>query len=631
MGLRGFFYIADCRFTWNFLGESPHASQKLTLQTTTYHKKTISLLLYTYEEREREGCVSLRVISFLKPYRWAMGIAWTLMLVELAVELLNPLFMAKIIDQGIMKEDLDVVLLWGGIMVGMSFLSFISGVTNSFFAAHTSQGFGFDVRESLYKKIQSFSFASFNKLPTSSLITRMTNDVRQLQNTIFMSLRIMLRAPLLVIGATIMALIVDVKLALVLVIVIPFLWMFLLWVLKRGWSLFEKVQKRLDRVNEVMKENLSGIRLIKAYTRGDYEEKRFHGANEDLKNKTVGALRFMEIIMPLLMLVMNLAILIVLWFGSIEVNTGGAEVGEVVAIVTYATRISSVFSIFSFIITSFSRARASAHRVEEVLNTEVDLRDGDEADLGNIVTRGEITFDRVSFRYPETRGQVLQDISFQVKAGETVSVLGATGSGKSTLFQLIPRLYDTTEGEIKIDGHSLRSITLDNLRKGIGYVPQEAVLFSGSVRENLLWGKEKASEEDIIQAAKDAQIHDTIEDLKDGYDTTLGQKGVNLSGGQKQRLSIARALIRRPKILLLDDSTSALDLKTEAKLLEAIKKYECTTIIITQKISTAMESDTILLLEDGVMIGNGSHETLLNESPLYQRIYQSQFGEVHHV
>jgi ATP-binding cassette, subfamily B, multidrug efflux pump len=571
------------------------------------------------------------VISFLKPYRWAMGIAWTLMLVELAVELLNPLFMAKIIDQGIMKEDLDVVLLWGGIMVGMSFLSFISGVTNSFFAAHTSQGFGFDVRESLYKKIQSFSFASFNKLPTSSLITRMTNDVRQLQNTIFMSLRIMLRAPLLVIGATIMALIVDVKLALVLVIVIPFLWMFLLWVLKRGWSLFEKVQKRLDRVNEVMKENLSGIRLIKAYTRGDYEEKRFHGANEDLKNKTVGALRFMEVIMPLLMLVMNLAILIVLWFGSIEVNTGGAEVGEVVAIVTYATRISSVFSIFSFIITSFSRARASADRVEEVLNTEVDLRDGDEADLGNIVTRGEITFDRVSFRYPETRGRVLQDISFQVKAGETVSVLGATGSGKSTLFQLIPRLYDTTEGEIKIDGHSLRSLTLENLRKGIGYVPQEAVLFSGSVRENLLWGKEKASEEDIIQAAKDAQIHDTIEDLKDGYDTTLGQKGVNLSGGQKQRLSIARALIRRPKILLLDDSTSALDLKTEAKLLEAIKKYECTTIIITQKISTAMESDTILLLEDGVMIGNGSHETLLNESPLYQRIYQSQFGEVHHV
>jgi ATP-binding cassette, subfamily B, multidrug efflux pump len=575
----------------------------------------------------------LRVIDFLKPYRLAMGVAWTLMLVELTVELLNPLFMAKIIDQGIMKEDLDVVLLWGGIMVGMSFLSFISGVVNSFFAAHTSQGFGYDVRESLYKKIQSFSYASFNKLPSSSLITRMTNDVRQLQNTIFMSLRIMLRAPLLVIGSTIMALIVDVKLALILVIVIPFLWLFLLWVLKRGWSLFEKVQTRLDRVNEVMKENLSGIRLIKAYTRGEYEEKRFHGANEDLKNKTVSALRFMEIIMPLLMLVMNLAILIVLWSGSVEVSTGGAQVGEVVAIVTYATRISSVFSIFSFIITSFSRARASVDRIEGVLDTEVDLRDGEAADEKHKVTGGEITFDGVSFLYPQTRGKVLKDISFHIKEGGTVSVLGATGSGKSTLFQLIPRLYDITEGEIKIDGHPLRSITLDNLRKSIGYVPQEAILFSGSIRDNLLWGKEEASEEDMIRAAKDAQIHETIENLKYGYDTPLGQKGVNLSGGQKQRLSIARALIRNPKILLLDDSTSALDLTTESKLLGAIRKYECTTIIITQKVSTAMESDAILLLEDGVLIGNGSHDTLLKESSLYMQIYQSQFGEgeVHHV
>jgi ATP-binding cassette, subfamily B, multidrug efflux pump len=575
----------------------------------------------------------LRVIGFLKPYRLAMGIAWLLMLVELTVELLNPLFMAKIIDQGIMKGDLDVVLLWGGIMVGMSFLSFISGVVNSFFAAHTSQGFGYDVRESLYKKIQSFSYASFDKLPASSLITRMTNDVRQLQNTIFMSLRIMLRAPLLVIGSTIMALIVDVKLALVLVIVIPFLWMFLLWVLKRGWSLFEKVQTRLDRVNEVMKENLSGIRLIKAYTRGEYEEKRFHGANEDLKNKTVSALRFMEIIMPLLMLVMNLVILIVLWSGSFEVSTGGAKVGEVVAIVTYATRISSVFSIFSFIITSFSRARASVERIEGVLDTEVHLRDGDAAEEKHKVTTGEITFDNVSFLYPQTRGKVLKDISFHIKEGETVSVLGATGSGKSTLFQLIPRLYDITEGEIKIDGHPLRSITLDNLRKNIGYVPQEAVLFSGSIRENLLWGKEEASEQDMIRAAKDAQIHETIENLKYGYDTPLGQKGVNLSGGQKQRLSIARALIRNPKILLLDDSTSALDLTTESRLLDAIRQYKCTTIIITQKVSTAMESDCILLLEDGVLIGNGSHDTLLIESSLYQQIYQSQFGEgeVHHV
>ncbi|WP_240794304.1 ABC transporter ATP-binding protein [Bacillus sp. BHET2] len=562
-----------------------------------------------------------------------MAIAWSLMLVELAVELLNPLFMARIIDEGILNEDLDVVLRWGFIMVGMSLIAFISGVTNSFFAAQTSQGFGYDVRESLYKKVQSFSFASFDKLPSSSLITRMTNDVRQLQNTIFMSLRIMLRAPLLVIGSTIMALIVNARLAIILLIVIPILWMFLLWVLKRGWRLFERVQSRLDKVNEVMKENLSGMRLIKAYTRSEYEESRFHGANEDLKNRTVRALRFMEIIMPLLMLVMNVALLSVLWFGSINVAAGGAKVGEVVAIVTYVTRISSVFSIFSFIITSFSRARASAQRVEEVLQVEVDLKDGEEVNLENPEVKGDIIFKDVSFQYPTTRVNVLQNISFKVEAGQTVSILGATGSGKTSMFQLIPRLYDATEGFVELDGRPIRSIPLDGIRKNIGYVPQEVILFSGSVSENLLWGKEDATREEMIQAAKDAQIHETILNLSHGYDTVLGQKGVNLSGGQKQRLSIARALIRKPKILLLDDSTSALDLNTEFKLLHALKQYECTTMIITQKISTAMESDTILLLEDGVLIGSGSHASLLEGSRLYQHIYQSQFGEgeIHHV
>ncbi len=421
-----------------------------------------------------------------------MGIAWSLMLIELAVELLNPLFMARIIDNGILSKDLSIVLKWGAIMVGMSLLAFISGVTNSFFAAHTSQGFGYDVRESLYKKIQSFSFASFNSLPTSSLITRMTNDVKQLQNTIFMSLRIMLRAPLLVVGSTIMALVVNMRLALILIIVIPILWVFLLWVLKRGWGLFERVQKRLDRVNEVMKENLSGMRLIKAYNRSNHEEIRFHDANDDLKDKTMRALRFMEIIMPLLMLVMNFSILFVLWFGSGEVSTGGAKVGEVVAIVTYVTRISSVFSIFSFIITSFSRARASSQRVQEVLNTEVDLKDGTEVRDENTISEGEIVFNRVSFQYPNTIAKVLEDISFKVESGQTVSVLGATGSGKSSLFQLIPRLYDPTEGEVKIDGIPLKRIPLRKVRKNIGYVPQEAILFSGSIRENLLWGKEEA-------------------------------------------------------------------------------------------------------------------------------------------
>ncbi len=569
----------------------------------------------------------MKVMTYLKPYRLAMIVAWTLMLVELAVELLHPLFMAKIIDEGILKQDLATVTKWGLIMVGMSLFAFVSGVTNSFFASHTAQGFGYDIRKGLYEKIQSFSFSNFSKLPNSSLITRMTNDVTQLQNTIFMSLRIMLRAPLLVVGSAIMALFVNFKLASILLVVIPILWFFLVWVLKRGWGLFQSVQERLDRVNEVMKENLAGIRLIKALVRRNHEENRFKESNLDLKDKTSKALRFMEITMPLLMLVMNAVILIILWYGSKQINTGSIQVGELVAIITYATRISSVFSIFSFIIMSFSRARASSGRITEVLDTEVDLVDAGDASEEKRIHSGKIEFEHVSFRYPEMPTDVLHDITFSIESGETVSVLGATGSGKTSLFQLIPRLYDRTTGSVKIDGQDVRDIKLDHLRKAIGYVPQEVLLFTGSIKDNIMWGKEDASMIEIQEAAQDAQIHPTIEKLKDQYETLLGQKGINLSGGQKQRLSIARALVRKPKILLLDDSTSALDLKTEAKLLKAIKKYNCTTFIITQKISTAMESDRILLLEDGKLITQGTHSELMKSSSLYQRIVDSQFKE----
>ncbi len=569
--------------------------------------------------------VHMKVIHFLKPYRMAMAVAWLFMLTELAVELFNPLFMAKIIDDGVMTGDLDLVLKWGAIMVAMSLFAFLSGIANSFFAAHTSQGFGYDLRGALYEKVQSFSKSSFQNLPASSLITRMTNDVRQIQNTIFMSLRIMLRAPLLVIGSTIMALLVNARLTMILLLVIPMLWLFLVWVLKKGWGLFGKVQIRLDRVNEVMKENLSGMRLIKAYTRGQYEESRFGEANDSLKDRTMKALRFMEIIMPLLMLVMNMVLLYILWHGSERVATGGVQVGEVVAIVTYVTRISSVFSIFSFIITSFSRAKASSGRVGEVLNTTVDITDL-EGTAGQVV-KGKVEFKDVSFRYPGTEEYALEDITFTLQPGETMAVLGATGAGKTSMFQLIPRLYDPQSGEIEIDGQPHGRIPLDSLRTSIGYVPQEAVLFSGSIAENLLWGKEGASQEEMEQAAKDAQIHDTIRELPRGYETVLGQKGVNLSGGQKQRLSIARALIRKPAILMLDDSTSALDMKTEAKLIEALKGYECTTLIITQKVGTAMGADIILLLEDGKLIAQGNHQSLLTDSTLYREIYRSQFGE----
>ncbi|MGC4378673.1 ABC transporter ATP-binding protein [Fictibacillus sp. Mic-4] len=566
------------------------------------------------------------VFSLLKPYRISIVIAIFFMFVELVVDLLQPLFMSKIIDNGILHKDLPVVMTWGGIMLAISFFAFIGGIINSFYASHVSQSFGYDIRKRLFIKIQSFSFANFNQYPTSSLITRMTNDITQIQSTVFMSLRIMLRAPLMVIGGTVMALIVNFKLAIFLAIIIPLLIAFLIWAMNRGTRQFQSVQKRLDSVNGVIRENLAGIRLIKAILRKDFEVSRFKKANEDLKNQTVSVLRLMETTMPVLLLVMNLGIMGILWFGNVQVHSGETKVGEVVAIINYATRITTAFSPLSFIIRAFSRAKASAGRISDVLETDIDLFDQDDATSIKKV-EGNVEFANVSFRYPGTDEPVLQNLSFTADAGQTVAIMGATGSGKSSLFQLIPRLYDVNEGAVFIDGRDIRTVKLDSLRKQIGYVPQEALLFTGTIRENIAWGKEGAAMEEIIKAAKNAQIHETICKLPDQYETIIGQKGVNLSGGQKQRISIARALVRNPKILLLDDSTSALDLKTEARLLACLKNYTCTTFIITQKISTAMEADNILLLEDGRLLTKGTHEELLKHSSLYKQIFQSQFGK----
>ncbi|WP_078592502.1 ABC transporter ATP-binding protein [Evansella clarkii] len=568
-----------------------------------------------------------KVLMFLGPYRLAVFVALFFTLTELAVELLQPFLMARIIDDGIMQGDLSVVMLWGGIMIGMSLIAFASGILNSFYAAHASQGMGYDIRSKVFEKVQSFSFANFSQFPASSLITRMTSDVTQLQNTVFMSLRIMLRAPLLVIGSVIMALLVNVKLALILVVAVPLLIMFLMWIMSKAGRLFRAVQEKLDNVNSVVQENLSGIRLIKAFLRRKHEAERFTEASRNLRDKTVAALRLIEIAMPVLLLIMNVSIMAILWFGSFETAAGGATVGEVVAIINYTTRMTGALSVFSMIIMIFSRAKASSQRIADVLETDVDLLDTKESDTGNKITAGKITFDSVSFRYPETDMFVLKNISFEAKPGERIAILGATGSGKTSLFQLIPRLYDLDEGTIKIDEKDIRKLKLKTLRRQIGFVPQEAMLFTGTLKDNIRWGKEDASMDEIVRAAMDAQIHDTIMELPEKYETLLGQKGVNLSGGQKQRLSIARALIRAPKILLLDDSTSALDVKTEKRLLDALDSYSCTTLMITQKISTTMNADKILLLEDGELIAEGNHEELMEISRLYRKIYESQFGE----
>nr|WP_248278379.1 ABC transporter ATP-binding protein [Bacillus sp. DNRA2] len=592
------------------------------------------------------------MLSFLAPYRVAVAVALFFMLLELIVELFLPYFMVKIIDEGIVARDMSVVLTWGGIMVVISLLSFASGITNSFYASHVGQSFGYDVRKSLFERVQSLAFADFQRFPASSLITRLTNDVTQIQNTVFASLRIMMRAPLFVVGGTVMAFVVNAKLALILISVVPFLVVFLKWAFSRAGKLFRSAQGKLDRVNSVMRENLVGMRLIKVLLRGDHETERFKQSNEELMKRTISALRLIDFTMPFLLMVMNISILGVLWFGSSQVGAGNADVGEVVAVVNYGTRIAASLSMFSMIILVFSKAKASSQRILEVLDpaltTEMVAGTGEseaggkiEDDLGDVIS-GRVKFDTVAFRYPEGNEDqgvggavvgangnrlVLEDITFEVRSGETVAVIGATGSGKTSLFQLIPRLYDVDEGRILLDNRDLCDFDPRFLRKQIGYVPQESLLFTGSIKDNLAWGKKDATMEEMVEAAKAAQIHETIMKLPKQYDAVIGQKGVNLSGGQKQRLAIARALIRKPKILLFDDSTSALDLKTEAALLTAIKRYSCTTFIITQKISTAIGADLILLLEDGKLIARGNHDSLLEESSLYRQIYQSQFGE----
>ncbi|EGA89959.1 multidrug resistance protein [Planococcus donghaensis MPA1U2] len=566
------------------------------------------------------------VFSYAKPYKFYIVIALILMLLELTVELMQPLVIASIIDKGIVARDQDVIIQLGIVLMALSVIAFVSGIVNSYFAAHASQSFSFDLRQAVYGKIQSFSLAMFNKFPASGLITRLTSDVTLVQQVLYMGLRIMLRAPLLVVGSMIMAFVVNPKLALYLVVVFPFLLAFLYIMVKKGVAYFGFVQKRLDRVNRIVQENLQAVRLIKAYLRGKYEANRFSEVAGDLKIDTVKAFRIMEIILPILLFGMNVSLLAVLWFGAFEIRAGGAQIGELVAIVNYAMRMTGAFSMFSFIIMIFARAKASSERIEEVLDAE----DGHEQeDIGEkeAIHPGEVRFDHVSFTYPGTDKPVLKNISFELKPNEKLAIMGATGSGKSTLLQLLPRFYDATEGVVSLHGRDVTEWSMRELRKTIGIVPQQSLLFTGTISNNLSWGKDEVVQDELADAAIKAQIHETVERFPKGYYTRVGQKGVNLSGGQKQRLSIARALVRNPSILILDDSTSALDVKTEGALWEELEQEHATMLVVTQKIRTAMRADRILLLEDGEISAYGTHNQLVHDSELYRQIAMSQQEE----
>lgn len=565
------------------------------------------------------------IFSYVRPYKWTAIFALCLMLLELFVELVQPLIMAKIIDDGVRAQNHEMIMQWGAVLLVLSFVAFMAGIVNSYFSSHTAQSFSYDLRNAMFDKIQSFTLATYQKFSTASLITRLTNDVTQVQTVLFMSLRIMLRAPLAVIGSIVMAFIVNAKLALFLVIGAPIILIFLIFMVAKGVSYFGRVQKRVDRLNRVLQENLQAIRLVKAYLRGTYEASRFDEVASRLKFDTVKALRIMEYIMPALLFIMNMSLLAVLWFGTKQVAAGTTPLGDIVAIVNYAMRMTGSFSMFAFIIIFYARAKASAERMAEVLSTENEVEDvsfSEEISQGKHY--GELTFEHVSFTYPGGEVPVLSDVNFQVKSGEKLAIMGATGAGKSTLLQLIPRFYEVTEGRILVEGQDVQQWDLQELREVIGYVPQQSLLFTGSIADNVRWGDTHAEMDAVLKATMQAQIHASVEDFPNGYDTKVGQKGVNLSGGQKQRLSIARALLRKGHILMLNDSTSALDVKTEQALWEALGEEHATMLVVTQKIRTAKGADRILLIEAGKVVAYGTHEELLQCSALYKKIAVSQ-------
>ncbi|SHI93596.1 ATP-binding cassette, subfamily B [Geosporobacter subterraneus DSM 17957] len=570
-----------------------------------------------------------KLFSYLKPYWKAASLAPLLMMVEVITDLIQPILMANIIDRGIAAGDVDYIIRTGIGMVGIAIIGLAGGFGCVIASGIASQSYGADLRSALFKKIQSFSFANLDRFKTSSLITRMTNDVTQVQNMVMMSLRIMVRAPLLSIGGIIMTVSINPRLASILFIAIPIMAFVLVIVARKGFPLFSAVQSRLDRVNDVMRENLAGIRVIKAFVRSDLEQDRFRTANEALMDVTVKASRIMASTMPFIMLIMHLSIVAIIWFGGIQVNNGQMQVGEVVAFISYMTQILFSLMMVAIIFIMFSRAKASADRIQEVLETEVDLKDLFVESPG-FIEQGRVVFENVSFRYSDAKGEpILKNISFTAEPGQTIAILGGIGSGKSTLVSLIPRLYDATEGAVLIDGQNVRNIPLERLRSSVGFVLQESILFTGSIRENLRWGKEDATDEEMERAARMAQAHEFIMSFPQGYDTLLGQKGVNLSGGQKQRLALARAILKEPPILILDDSTSAVDLGTESKIQAALNQMQRkpTIFVIAQRISSVMDADKILILEDGRIAAEGIHQQLLETSEIYLDIYQSQMGE----
>jgi len=550
-----------------------------------------------------------------------------LMVLEVSMDLLQPRMVERIVDEGIAKLNMPLVIQTGLLMVAMALIGMVGGASNGIFASLAVQSMGADLREALFRKVQTFSFGNLDRLGTGPLITRLTNDVTQVQDAIMILLRILVRAPLLLVGSLVMAVVTAPQLSWVPLSLIPVVLLIVLWIIKKATPMFAQVQQRLDTVNAVMQENLAGVRVVKAFVRMAHEKDRFGGANDGLMNQVISVARTIALVGPAMMITMNVGVVAVLWFGGIQVTQGTMHVGQIIAFANYMLTTLFSLTMVSMLIMQVSRAEASAQRIQEVLTSEPEVQNRPGA-LAILAPQGRVAFEHVTFGYGAGDEPVLKDVDFVAEPGQTVALLGTTGAGKSSLVHLIPRFYDVTAGRVTIDGIDVRDVDQSALRRNIGIALQETVLFSGTVRDNIRYGRPDATDDEVIAAAKAAQAHDFILSFPDGYDTVLGQRGVNLSGGQKQRIAIARALLLRPAVLILDDSTSSVDLETEARIQAALESLMRgrTSFVIAQRISTVMNADKILVLDGGRIAAQGKHQELMTSSPVYREIYESQLG-----
>lgn len=568
-----------------------------------------------------------KLLPYLKNYKKQVVIGPIFKLLEAIFELMVPLVMAKIIDIGVKNGDYGYVVKSGFTLLVLGFLGLFCALVCQYSAAKASQGFGTDLRNDLFSHINSLSHSEIDMVGTSSLITRLTNDVNQLQLAVAMFIRLAFRAPFIIIGSAVMAMTLDLKLSIVFLFAIPLISLTLFWVMSKSIPFYSNIQKKLDKISLITEENLEGARVIRAFSKEENEKKRFFDASDDFTVASINVSKISALLNPLTSIIMNFAIVAILWYGGYRVNIGALTQGQIIAFVNYMTQISLTLVVFANLVVIFTKAFASGERVQEILEIHSSITDKN-TKISPVSNAPKVEFKNVSFSYKGSNKNSLSNANIKVNTGETIGIIGGTGSGKSTLINLIPRFYDVTEGEVLVDGVNVKDYNLNSLRDKIGIVPQKAALFSGSLRENMTLGNKNASDEEIKKAFDIAQASEFVNSLSEGLDTVILQGGKNLSGGQKQRLTIARALVKNPEILILDDSASALDFATDAKLRKAIKEEtkNMTVFIISQRATSIKNADKIIVLDNGNIVGIGSHNELLKNCKVYKEICLSQLS-----